>query len=192
MAHDPYALMISLSVDGLLSEEEQDGLYQHLRTCAACADLWARTNLLDRLFSMQPELAPPSDFTARVMHRIEAYEAHRHLMPWLVGLLALFSVLAGLSLALPAMLLLPGFAQVAAQWPVVGSAVVAAANGFSVLVDTATAVSHALLEWLTFLTTDPITLAVVIGALVIASTYIGLRESMRAMRSSEAYQQQGA
>jgi hypothetical protein len=90
------------------------------------------------------------------------------------------------------MLLLPGFAQAAAEWPVVGSVVVVVANGFGVLVAAATAISRVLLAWLTFVTTNPIALAVVIAALVIASTYIGLREAMKVVRQSEAYQQQSA
>lgn len=191
MAHDSYQLMISLSLDGLLNDDDQEVLYQHMRGCAMCAEMWSRMGSLDRLFSTQPEIAPPVNFALRVMERVQVYETRRRLRPWMLAVLALFSLMAGLSLTVPVVIVSMGVQTLAESWPAVGAVLVTLADGFDTLVSAATYVMDLLLGWLNFLASDPAALAVVITGLVLASTYIGLREGFKATRS-ESYEPQSA
>ncbi len=186
MAHDAYQLLISLSLDGELADDQQELLYEHMQACAACADMWSRMNALDRLLMAQPQVAPRADFTARVMARAQVREARRHPRPWMIALLVGLSALASISLLTPILLLSLGIYRIVMVWPWVGVALGAASEVFARLVTTATYLTNALIDWFTYLLTDPAALAVIIVALMVASTYIGLREGLRAPAMAEA------
>src|SRR5437868_5785683 len=121
MAHDSYLMMISLSFDEMLTMEEQDELNQHMRDCAMCAEMWSRMNAFDRLMSVQMEVAPPSNFVTSVMQKVDGYQVRRRWTPWMVVILAIFSVLASLSLAWPTLFFSLGLNREIAQWPVTGA-----------------------------------------------------------------------
>ncbi len=188
MAHDSYQLLISLSFDGLLDDEEQDTLYQHMRTCAMCAETWTRMNSLDRLLSLQPQAAPSVNFAAKVMQRVQTYETRRRLHPWMLVMLAILSLLSGVSIAVPVTILAVGPQTITARYPLFGAILSMLARGFETVVEAATWATDMLLSWFKFLTGDPAALAVVITGLVLASIYIGLRESLKAMRQSDAFE----
>jgi anti-sigma factor RsiW len=192
MAHDSYQLLISLSLDEQLSDEEQDALNQHMRTCALCTDIWVHMNSFDRLLSIQPQVPPTLDFTAKVMQRVQSYEARRRLRPWMLVVLTVLSLLSGISVAFPIALLVIGPQSIAARWPFFGTLLSALADGFNTVVAAATWSMNLLLDWFQFLITEPSALAVVITGLVLVSTYIGLRESLKSLRSSEVLDTQRA
>ncbi len=192
MAHDSYLLMISQSFDEILPEEDQEVLFDHMRSCAMCAATWTRMNALDRVLSAQIEVMPPLDFTASVMMRVSTYQERRKWYPWMVATLIVLSLLAGISLLAPTLFFSLGLYRTAATWPAVGRAVAAVAVGFADLVRVASFLMDALLDWLSLLSHDPVTLGVVVAALVSVSTYIGLRETLKATSTSEAFSQQSA
>ena len=192
MAHDSYLLMISQSFDEALSEEDQTALFDHMRSCALCADTWTRMNALDRALTAQIHVMPPSDFVANVMMRVSTYQERRKWYPWMVATLIVLSLLAGISLLAPTLFFSLGLYRTAATWPAVGRAVAVVAVGFGELVRIASFLMDALLDWLSLLSHDPVTLGVVVAALVIVSTYIGLRETIKATRTNEGYSQQSA
>jgi len=188
MAHDSYLMLISMSFDEELTDQEQDELTQHMRNCAHCAEMWSRMNSFDRMLSIQPMIAPPVDFVANVMRKVEMVQVRRRWTPWMIVMLVVFSILASLSLAWPALFLSVGVKAIA-SWPVTAVIVNYVAQIVNLIVTAATIATNALLDWLTYLSSNPTALAVVIGALVLVSTYIGLREGLK---TTEAYQQQSA
>ena len=172
MAHNPYEIMISLSLDGLLSEEEGQELDAHLQACEACTDLHARMALVDGLLAQAPQVVPQVNLTTSVMGRIGAYETRRRWQPWIVGVLVLASLLAAVCLAVPIAFFSLGLQETVAQWPVVVRALGAIVNGYTVLQSGA----DLAYEWLMYVVTEPVALGVVIGGLVLASMWIGMME----------------
>lgn len=192
MAHNPYEMLISLSLDGLLTGPEEEDLKQHLQDCPECADLMARMQMVDVMFRRPAEVAPPANFTLRVMERVEAYQTRRRWSPWLIAVLAIVSVLAALSVATPVMILLLGLEQTVAEWPLATQIVLALSHGWNAITLTVTLATDALYDYLAFLFNDPVTLAIVLGGLVLASTSIGLMEGVKATRQALAASQQQA
>jgi len=192
MAHDSYLQMISMSLDEMLTDTDQEVLFDHMRSCAMCADTWTRMNALDRLLTVQKEVIPPPDFVANVMTRVSTYQERRKWYPWMVVTLIVLSLLTGISLLAPTLFFSLGIYRTAAAWPAVGRAVAVFAGGFAEVVRVASFLMDALLDWLSLLSHDPVTLGVVIAALVSVSTYIGLRETIKATSAvnNEAFQQQ--
>lgn len=184
MAHNPYEMMISLAVDGLLDDAEQQELQAHLQNCPTCVDLQERMQLVDSMFKQPVMVVPPIDFTASVMARIDTYEASRRWTPWLIGVLVVVSVIAALSIATPILLLTQGWWQSLLTLPVVGTALTAALAVYGFLQSTASLALEAAGDWLVYLTSDPVTLGVVLTALVVASISIGLLEGSKAMRAA--------
>ena len=179
MAHDAYNLMISLAFDGLLTEEEEQELHQHIRTCDVCTMTWEHMSLLDTTLTAQVEVSPPPGFALNVMTRIESYNARRRWYPWLVTSLTVFSLMAALNITVLLLLFLPALYEPLLEWTVVGGVIDVITQGFSwiqVVIDFATT---ALGNWFTFLTANPAVLAVVLMALVFASIWIGLLEGLK-------------
>ncbi len=189
MAHNSYELMISLALDGLLETEEEQELHQHLMACNACADVWRRMLLVDSMMVRPPQAAPPANFAAQVMARVEAYETRQQWQPWLIVVLGIASVIAALSLALPFAFFGLGLQHTLAEWPVVGTLLGYALHVFGLAVNGATLAADALTDWLRYVTGNPVALAVVVGALALASTWIGLLEGLKATRMASAPQQ---
>ncbi len=176
MAHDNYMMLISLDLDGMLSERERNDLRQHTQTCIACAHAWERMRLTDSMLKVPPEIAPARDFRARVMGQVKHYETQRRLRPWLLVILTAMTVGVLVSTALPFVILVFQLYQPLLSWPVVGTALAWLAQGFSAVVGLLGQLIVDLQHWLVYLTNDPVALAFVIGGLVVACTWIGLLE----------------
>jgi anti-sigma factor RsiW len=185
-------MMISLSLDGMLTGDEEEDLKQHLQECPECADLMARMQMVDVMFRRPAEAAPPANFALRVMERVEAYQTRQRWSPWLVAVLAIVSVLAALSVATPVVILTLGLEQTVAEWPLATQIVLALSHSWNVLTVGVTLVSNLLYDWLAYLFTNPVTMAIVIGGLMLASVSIGLREGITATRQALAAAQQQA
>jgi predicted anti-sigma-YlaC factor YlaD len=179
MAHDSYHLMISLALDGELDEAGRATLEQHVKNCAVCADMWEQMTLLDTMFGNTQQATPMPDFTANVMARVEVYETRRRWLPWFVALLTGSSLIAALSIALPILLLTLGVQGIVGQWTFVDVALMRAVQAFAFVMDGVLLAVELLGDWLTFLYGEPVALAVVLAALTLASTWIGILESMK-------------
>lgn len=183
--HDSYQLLISLSLDEMLSPEEQEDLNKHLRECAFCAQTWANMNSFDRFLSVQPEIMPPLNFAANVMMRVEMMQMRKRWTPWMIATLVVFSILASLSLAWPSLIFVLGLDQRIAEWPITATLIATVGDVLGTAIMVATFAVDALIMWVNFLASNPYALGVVISALVVSSTYIGLREAMKAGRIME-------
>jgi anti-sigma factor RsiW len=186
MAHNPYEMMISLSLDGLLDEAEQQELNLHLTSCPACTDLQTRMNHIDVMFKQPAMVTPPVNFSAGVMARIDTYETSRRWTPWLIGVLAVVSVIAALSVATPILVVTLGLWRALLALPVVGTVLAAGLEAWAFLQSSASLVLEMIGDWLVFMTNDPVALGVVLSALIVASTSIGLLEGSKAMRAASA------
>ncbi len=184
MAHDVYDQMINLAVDGLLAEEEEARLYQHVQTCSSCADAWEKVALVDSLLKVQTELSPPPDFGANVMARVSAYEIRRRRHPWFLGILTVIFLAATFSVTAPILFFSSGLYKIVFGWPIVGTVVDYGTRTYTFVLDSGTLLLNILVNWLTFLTQDPVSLAVVLVALILASTWIGLLEVSKHMPSA--------
>lgn len=185
MAHNPYEMMISLSMDGLLSQEEVDELEKHLQVCPDCVDLRDRMCMVDALFSKPAPVVPSIDFTASVMSRVEAYETRRRWQPWIIGVLVVASLIAALNIAAPVIFFSLGLNEAVLEWPIVQQALGAFMNGFA----TVQAGAEVAYDWLIHVVTEPTTLGIVVTALVLASTWIGMLEVSKAQRLAGAAQE---
>jgi anti-sigma factor RsiW len=186
MAHNPYELLISLSLDGLLDPDEAEDLEQHLQACETCADLQERMARVDVLFAAPPEVEPPRDFTAGVMARVQAYQARRRWTPWLIAVLVVASLLGALSVAGPVAFFSLGLHEVVAAIPGIGRTLGWLLNAYGDVLAGANFIVDSMYGWLAFLIEDPAALAVVLAALVFASTWIGLLEGTKATRRAQA------
>jgi predicted anti-sigma-YlaC factor YlaD len=179
MVHESYLNLMNLSLDGVLNRQAEGDLQNHLASCSACAAMYSRLRSLEDALSAPAFAVPPAQFSAGVMARIIRYEAQRQARPWFQAFLILIIVLSILTLSLPIVGITLGLHQQVMALPAV--------NGFVTEITSVTAqfsggVGHALsavVFWLSYILTDPLALSVVITALVLASTYIGLREVMR-------------
>jgi anti-sigma factor RsiW len=182
MAHNPYELMISLSLDGMLDDEEEFELQTHLADCETCADIFDRMALVDVALANAGEVAPPVNFAASVMLRIKAEETGRRWYPWLIGTLVVASILAAVSIAAPILFLSIGVERIIAQWPALATLVDNSLHLFEVLLMRAWFITNAVSDWYSYLLSDPAALAVVVTALVFASIWIGFLEVSKANR----------
>lgn len=179
MAHDPYELMISLALDDELPEEERLDLVRQIHGDEDLTDLFGRMTLVDKAFSGAAEVAPPPNFTAGVMARIELYERRRQWYPWVITVLTIASVMAAISIAAPIVLFSLGIDGIVANWPLFGRALGLIAQALSAVLGVIAFSIGALGDWLTYLTSDPVALGAVLTALALASTWIGILESMK-------------
>jgi anti-sigma factor RsiW len=168
-------------LDGLLDDQETQLLKQDLLDDPAQADNWDRLVAVDAMLKNAPMAPPPVDFTAMVMAKVDAYESRRRWTPWLVGTLAVLSIVAALSIALPVVFFTTGLYSVVLELIALNTTVMSALDAV------VTAASWILMRaenWLTLLSQEPAALATVISALVMASIVIGLREGQRALALS--------
>ena len=91
--------LMSLHLDGYVSDEAWEEVDTHLATCGACSARWAAFNRVAALFAAEPMAQPPLDFTARLMNRV-ADRRQPAISPWrtITGWLVLF--VGGLALAM--------------------------------------------------------------------------------------------
>ncbi len=188
MAHNPYDLMMSLALDGELNEHEQEELQLHLQTCAPCADAWQHMRLVDAMLTRPSHAIPPVNLTAQVMARIEAYERHRHSQPWAVAVFVLITLAAALSVATPILFFALGLHQALLTLPLVGSILGFALQMLAALQGSVGVALNVLRDWLAYLANDAAALAVVLTALVLVSTSIGLLEWYKATKGEYAAQ----
>ena len=75
-------------LNGHVDSEREAALLVHVADCAPCLAEWTAVKNVDRLLVFAPLVAPPADFTAKVMVRLPRRRpAHN---PW-VGAMALFA-----------------------------------------------------------------------------------------------------
>lgn len=179
MAHDNYQSLISLSLDGLLTEDEHSALERHLECCTACACTWDQMSRIDRLFKMQPEVAPSLNFKARVMTRVSGYERRKHLYPWVTLALTAVLLIAILSILLPILFFGLGLYRALFDIPLVGGWLTQLVNLRAEIVTLVGTTSASIVHRLSLVTTDPAALAGMVMALVAASIWIGMREALK-------------
>lgn len=136
---EQYWDLISYSLDGVLTEEEQRRLDRHLAQCPECRAMW------EQLSGLEPELmeleAPPADFTDRVMaaaaeteqdipftnlpqNRKPGKEAQKQLNAW-------WKPVRNLVLVAACCLIVLGLGQFAAQFFRAGSSAPVTGNGMA-------------------------------------------------------------
>jgi anti-sigma factor RsiW len=178
MALDPFEQRMNLALDGLLSDKELAAFEAELGRFDQRA-AWDDLQMIDSLLSHQAMLPPPPDFTAKVMARVIIHETQQRWYPWLISALTIFSLLAVAVIVLPLLLVTQGWLGYILGLP----AVIGAVEWFNLLAAGAVSLVEfgftVLSGWIVYLTQEPTVLAVIISALVVASTWIGLREAMR-------------
>lgn len=179
MAHDNYQSLISLSLDGLLTTDEQSALERHLRSCAACTTVWDHMKHVDQLFKVQPEVAPSFNFKAHVMARVSGYERRKHLYPWVTLALTAVLLIAILSILLPIMFFGLGLYRALFDVPILGTWLTQLVNLRAEVVALVGTTWASIVHWFSLATTNPVTLAGMVTALVAISSWIGMREAMK-------------
>jgi len=74
--HDNYTILMSASLDGEATVEEQQLLQAHLQVCAACATTWDLWRRVDRLFASAPSATPALDYGDKVLSRLGQLPFH--------------------------------------------------------------------------------------------------------------------
>ena len=98
--HAEYTMLMSVALDNEATPTEQQRLRDHLRTCAACAEVWERWQAVDRRLEAAPLMIPSPSFADTVMARIEAQALKPQRARWLDTRLVMVLLAAGLLLAL--------------------------------------------------------------------------------------------
>ncbi|HHX64016.1 MAG TPA: zf-HC2 domain-containing protein [Chloroflexi bacterium] len=64
---------MSLALDAMLPEEEEDALHAHIAECADCAAEWRALQSMNSLFADVQPATPPPGFSAQVMSRVRQH-----------------------------------------------------------------------------------------------------------------------
>jgi anti-sigma factor RsiW len=106
--HQDYTDLMSLSLDGMLSLEEQQHLDQHLSACPTCQVTWSKWQRISHVLTVQPFAGPPPGFAVRLDNALQRREQRheRVLAGW---------VLAGGTLTVLALIIL-GTALTTGLW----------------------------------------------------------------------------
>jgi predicted anti-sigma-YlaC factor YlaD len=179
MAHESYLNLMNLSLEGLLNQKEDADLQHHLAGCSACAAMYSRLQILEDSFSAPLFAVPPVNFSAGVMARIARYETQRQARPWFQAFLIMVIVLSIIAVSLPIVGIALGLHQQMMALPAVSGFATEVSNTYTQFSEFVWQALAGVVFWLSYVLTDPLSLSVVITALVLASTYIGLREVMR-------------
>jgi predicted anti-sigma-YlaC factor YlaD len=75
--HSDYTMLMSVALDGEATPDELERLREHVRTCAGCAGIWERWQVVDRRFDAAPPMTPAFNFADAVIARIEARSLKR-------------------------------------------------------------------------------------------------------------------
>ncbi|MBN1430856.1 MAG: zf-HC2 domain-containing protein [Anaerolineae bacterium] len=185
MAHDNYLSLISLSLDGLLTKDEQFSLEMHLQSCSACMYAWEQMSLVDRMFAMPIEVAPPPDFKSRVMEQVSGYEQRRNLYPWMTLIMTTILLVAMMSIILPILFVTLGLYRMLFDIPVIGMLLTRLIEIHAQIMAFIGTVGVSASHWISFLTTDPMALAVIVTSLVMLSIWIGMHEAFKLQTTSE-------
>ena len=185
MAHDNYLTLISLSLDNMLSEDEQSYLEHHLQSCMACMCAWEQMSFVDQMFKVPVEMAPPQEFKTRVMARVSGYDKRRHLYPWMTLIMTAILLVAMMSIILPVLFFTLGLYRVLFDIPVVGTLLTRLIEIHAQVVTLVGSFGASAIHWISFVTTDPMALTVVVTVLVMISIWIGMREALRLKPAAE-------
>jgi anti-sigma factor RsiW len=90
-------LLMSLALDGLATDEEQQSLKNHLAACPQCAQSWEAMRRVSLILSAGTMVEPPPGFVGAVMERVDAQ--HTSSVRWMGGIV-IFAGIAGLLAAL--------------------------------------------------------------------------------------------
>jgi predicted anti-sigma-YlaC factor YlaD len=94
-------MLMSVALDDEATPGELQRLREHVRTCAACAGIWERWQVVDRRFDAAPLVTPAPNFADAVMARIEARSLQRRqTRRFASGLVALSLAVSLLGLAI--------------------------------------------------------------------------------------------
>ena len=180
MTHTDYEIMISMALDGELDEEEHEALQGHLDTCNACMLTYESMLEVDALFGASVVIAPPSpDFTALVMAKIEAYDRRQQIRPYVLAAMGFSAVTAALSVMLPAAYFFFGWRPNLPDWHVFDLIGFYVAQAYTDVAASVIGILDGVIEWAAYTANDPASLAILLAGLVLASTWVGYRESMR-------------
>jgi len=91
--------LMSRSVDGETSEEEEQLLRQHLAICQRCAKEWMYLRCVDRLFAQAPLACPPADLSARIVQRVTRRRRRQRLVRFLPSLALIVGLMVIAALA---------------------------------------------------------------------------------------------
>ncbi|MBN1310300.1 MAG: zf-HC2 domain-containing protein [Anaerolineae bacterium] len=185
MAHDNYLSLISLSLDNMLTEDEQFSLEKHLQSCAACMHAWEQMSLVDGMFKAPVEITPPPEFTSRVMARVSSYEKRRHLYPWMTLIMTTILLAAMMSIILPVLFVSLGLYRVLFDIPVLGDLLTRLIEMRAQIVTLVGSFGASAIRWMSIVTNDPMALAVIVTALVMISIWIGMREALKLQPAAE-------
>lgn len=178
---DPFDLKMSLLLDDLLDEAEASELRAEIRNNPASEDAFERMRVVDTMLRSARHTPAPIDFAAAVMDRIDAYETQRQWTPWLIAVLAISSVLAAVSVLGPVLFVGFGWYEGLLALPAVAETLAVVTGAIDAVSWALTWVVSRLINRIVVLPQDPASLAVVITALTVAATYIGVREGQRTL-----------
>ncbi len=167
-------------LDGLLSTEEEQAFKRQLLSSNQQLDMWQNMQLVDATLRSANAFSPSLDFTDSVMAQVDCYERELTWRPWLLTLLVLTSSLSVMSIATPLLFFALGLHNYLLKLPILG-------DGLRFITVIISYLVEALISWIMFATSDPVALGLIVTALVVISTYIGLRETQRiTVRSQRA------
>lgn len=64
--------LISLWLDGILSETEEAKLIAHLQTCRQCRQTWSEWERMKAVLRSYPSAEPPPDFNRKILSRLKS------------------------------------------------------------------------------------------------------------------------
>lgn len=97
--HFEVSALMSLALDGMLSNDEEQQLHQHLLACPSCQTTWQRWQHIGHVLTVEPFAGPPQGFALRTDQMLQRAEQRRERL--LAGL-----VLVGGTILVTALILL--------------------------------------------------------------------------------------
>ena len=88
MHHERAEELMSLRLDGLLSEREEAALQAHLRSCQRCAQIWQRMSAVSVLLESQPAVGPGPGFVEQILEKARRRRRRARIGLWLKRFLA--------------------------------------------------------------------------------------------------------
>lgn len=186
MALNPYENDFNLLLDGLLNDDEERALRRSLIANPQHEAELDRMLMVDAILRGAEEPRLPANFSANVMVHVDRYEQRVQWTPWVIALVTTVTVSLALFIAAPLVIFNLGLAEPLLSLPRVSSLVLLLAQSLEWMRLATVWGAEAIVGWLTFITTEPATLAVIISALALVSIWVGFRESQRAGAFSAA------
>lgn len=183
MTQAPYDIEMSLLLDGLSSESEED-LLKRYQDDPILSDAYNRMSRVDNLLRSAPMAIPPAGFVASVMMGVERIERRRHAAPLLTGLIVTLALTVAVFFAIPWLFVTFNLYEPLLELPAVTAVldfVNQMAGSFAWLADWVSDITR---DWFSLLINEPSAMIVVVAALAFVSVWIGLREGVKAARVS--------